>query len=128
MGIEESLGLLVDGLVVHSAYLVRLEEGIVASWPPGSVDREILGLVESLVVPLEPGLYVVLGGGRLQNRYVGLVVGAGILLLRVGDEVPAEAFAKQLSRICSLLKGYEERVKRIMGAMSNSGSPSPMIG
>ena len=122
------MGLLVDGLVVRAAFLVRLEEGIVASWPPGSVDHEVLRLVDSLVIPLEPGLYIVLGGGRLGSRYVGLVVGAGILLLRVGDEVPAEVFAKQLARIYALLHGYEERLRRMMGTMSSNGSPSPMMG
>ncbi len=52
---------LVDGKIVLGAYVVRLEEGIVAGWP-AIYDDELVRIVEYLSTPLEKGLYIVVGG------------------------------------------------------------------
>lgn len=108
----EYLKLLVDGRVVAAAYLVRLEEGVVAGWPPEALGGEVFRLVEELSLPLVPGLYFVVGGDRLRHRYVGLVMGEGLLLLRVGEGVSGEVLASHLSRIFEVVSSYGRRVRR----------------
>ncbi len=108
----EYLKLLVDGRVVTAAYLVRLEEGVVAGWPPEALGGEIFRLVEELSVPMDPGLYFVVGGDRLSHRYVGLVMGGGLLLLRVGEGVSGETLAAHLSRIFEMVSSYGRRVRK----------------
>ncbi len=52
---------LVDGKVVKGAYIVRLEEGLIAGWPI-VYDDELIKIIEQLSIPMENGLYVVIGG------------------------------------------------------------------
>jgi hypothetical protein len=94
----EFLEPLVDGEVVLSIYVLRLEEGVVAYWPPDSLDGEALIVSDALSVPLNPGLYFIIGGDTLIYKYMGLVIGSGILLFRVGDRMPVEQLAQKLSR------------------------------
>ena len=126
-GLEgEYLRLLVDGRIVTAAYLVRLEEGLVAGWPPEMLGDEVARLVEELSVPMEPGLYFLVGGNRFKHRYVGLVVNRGIILLRLGEGVPGENLARHLSRIFELLSPQGRRVR--MKARRAEAIDSPMPG
>uniref|UniRef100_A0A7J3ZLN1 Uncharacterized protein n=1 Tax=Fervidicoccus fontis TaxID=683846 RepID=A0A7J3ZLN1_9CREN len=92
------LEVLVDGELVKAVFLVKLEEGIVAYWPPYAMDEEARVLEDSLAVPLNPGLYFIIGGDNLFYRYVGLVIGRGILLFRIEHKVSVERLAEKLSR------------------------------
>ena len=98
--------------MITAAYLVRLEEGVVAGWPPEALGGEVFRLVEELSVPMKPGLYFVVGGDRLRHRYVGLVLGEGLLVLRVGGGVSGKALAVHLSRIFELVSSYGRRLRR----------------
>ncbi len=92
------LGLLVDSSIVMAVYLIKLEEGIIAYWPPEELDDEAVMVADFLSVPLRQGLYFIVGGDKLENRYVGLVIGNSVLLFKIGSEVPAEVLAENLSR------------------------------
>ena len=120
----EYLRLLVDGRVVKAAYLVRLEEGVVAGWPPEALGGEVFRLVEELSVPMNPGLYFVVGGDRLRYRYVGLVMGDGFLLFRVGEGVSGETLAAHLSRIFEMVSSYGRRARRRVRRSASSESRS----
>jgi len=118
------LELLVDNDFVLAAYLVKFEEGVVAYWPREALDSEAVEIADALVVPLKPGLYVIVGGNRLVYRYVGLVVGKGVLLFRVSARVPVEKFAERLSRTYFLfVETSSRRSKRgeARGASEASG-------
>ncbi len=104
-GPAEFLELLVDGRVVTAAFLIRLEEGVIAYWPPEALDDEAAVTCDALSVPLKPGLYFVVGGDDLSTKYVGLVIGENVLLLRVSEDTPAETLAQGLSRTYMLFKG-----------------------
>jgi len=111
VGAAKFLEALVDGDLVKAAYVVKLEEGVVAYWPPGAMDEEVEALEDSLSVPMSPGIYFIVGGGDLVYKYVGLVVGSGMLLFRVGASTPAEKLAEKLSRTYTLFVsgGYSSR-------------------
>jgi len=94
---SDFLSSFVDGNIVVAVYLLRLEEGIVASWPPGEGDREIESIADLTSVPQRDGLYFVIGGDELKKKYFGIVVGESILLFRVKGDVPAEVMAEKLS-------------------------------
>ncbi len=111
----EFLKLLVDGSVVTAVFLIRLEEGIVAYWPPDALDKEAVLTCDTISVPLKPGLYFVVGGDDLTTKYVGLVVGENVLLLRVSENIPAETLAQGLSRVYMVFK--EKGHGRIREAM-----------
>ncbi len=100
----EFLELLVDGRIVTAVFLIRLEEGVIAYWPPEALDNEAALTCDALSVPLKPGLYFVVGGDDLSTKYVGLVIGENVLLLRVSEDVPAETLAQGLSRVYMLFK------------------------
>lgn len=117
VGAERFLEILVDKEVVYSVYLIRLEEGIVAYWPPEALDDEAVNVGEALSVPLNPGLYFIVGGDKLNHRYIGLVVGKGLLLFRVGERVPLEKFAAKLSQTYTLF--LTNRVQRARDRMVN---------
>jgi len=122
VGAERFLEILVDREVVHSVFLIRLEEGIVAYWPPDALDDEAINVGEALSVPLNPGLYFIVGGDKLAHRYIGLVVGRGLLLFRVGKHVPLEKFATKLSQTYTLF--LTSRVQRARERMVNTISIS----
>ncbi|HEU98127.1 MAG: hypothetical protein ACP5I2_02000 [Fervidicoccaceae archaeon] len=109
----EFLSTLVDGTVVKAVYLIRLEEGIVASWPPGEEDGEIESIADLTSVPQRDGLYFVIGGDELKKKYFGIVISDVILLFKVGDEMNAEKIAEKLSNAYILLKKrkFRERTK-----------------
>ncbi|MCC6010759.1 MAG: hypothetical protein QW604_02520 [Fervidicoccaceae archaeon] len=92
------LDMLVDNEFVLAVYLVRFEEGIVAYWPKEHFDSEAVEIADALSVPLRPGLYIIVGGDKLMYSYVGLVVGKGVLIFRMGEGVPLEKFAEKISR------------------------------
>lgn len=92
------LGILVDGSLVKAVYLVKREEGVIAHWPPESLDPEALTVGDNLSIPMRPGLYIVVGGDRLEDKYVGLVMGQGVLLLRFRGGVPVERVGEKLAR------------------------------
>ena len=92
------LQILVDGSLVKAVYLVKREEGIIAHWPPSGLDEEALLVGDNLSIPMRPGLYIVLGGDRLRDKYVGLVMGSGVLLLRFSSGLPVEFIGERLSR------------------------------
>lgn len=92
------LDLLVDNDFVIAAYLIKFEEGIVAYWPKEHMDSEAAEVGDALSLPMKPGLYLIMGGDRLLYRYVGLVIGKGLLLFRVSDKVPLQKFAEKLSK------------------------------
>ncbi len=92
------LDILVDGSLVKAVYLIKREEGIIAHWPPHSLDAEALAVGENLSVPMRQGLYIVLGGDELLDKYVGLVLGRGVLLLRLASNIPVEEVGERLSR------------------------------
>ncbi|MEM0115115.1 MAG: hypothetical protein QXT69_04630 [Fervidicoccaceae archaeon] len=95
---------MVDGVIVKAVYLIRLEEGIVASWPPEE-DGEIESIVDLTSVPQREGLYFVIGGDQLQRKYFGIVIKDSILLFKVGEEMQAEKIAEKLSHVYLLIRG-----------------------
>ena len=112
---ERFLSLLVDNRVVKAVFIIKLEEGIVAYWPPDALDDEARSISEALSVPLNPGLYFIIGGNDLLTKYAGLVAGENILLFRVCYEAPAELLAEGLS------KAYNLFVKRKLESNSTLG-------
>ncbi|AFH42911.1 hypothetical protein IOK49_05545 [Fervidicoccus fontis] len=106
---QEFLKSLVDGEIILAVYLLRLEEGIITYWPPEYYDDEIEKISDLTSVPLKEGLYFVLGGDRLKEKYIGLVINKNILLFRVRDDFNAEKIAEKLSS--AYLKYLNDRGK-----------------
>ncbi|MCI4396935.1 MAG: hypothetical protein GU347_00990 [Desulfurococcales archaeon] len=100
----EYLSALVDGEIVKAVYLVKAEEGVIASWPPEEGDYEIETIADLTAVPQRDGLFFVIGGDRLHRKYFGIVIKDSILLFRVGKEMYAEKIAERLSKTYLLFR------------------------
>ncbi len=112
---EKFLSLLVDDKIVKAVFIIKLEEGVVAYWPPEALDDEARSISEALSVPLNPGLYFIIGGNDLLTKYAGLVAGENILLFRVCYEAPAEVLAEGLSRAYNLFVKRRLADRNVLG-------------
>ena len=91
----EPLSVLVDGAGIKAATIISFEEGILAYWPP-EIDEETTFLAENLFFPKRNGMYIILGGNGLRNKYLGIMFGEKILLLTLDRRIDAERLAARL--------------------------------
>jgi len=113
--LAEVLSMLVNGVIIKSAYFIKDNE-VVACWPPNSLSDEVVEL-SMWVRPISQYNVVSLYySNSLSGIYVGLTLGQAVLLMKLSDEVVSNCAS--LLKVLKALSSFSERVNLIIKSNS----------
>jgi len=109
--LSEVLSMLVDGIVIKSAYFIK-DNTIIAHWPLDSLDDEAIEISRQIYPVSRHDVVLLVFGRHLNNTYIVLTLGMVLLLIRLNKKILDDC--DRLVKILKALSSFSENINLII--------------